>query len=619
MQPRHRDRGLVALVAGFVIVALAVAGAFWLAERQRAAAGKVVHTMAVQSTLQTVLSLLQEAETGQRGFLLTRDRAFLEPYDRALTRLDGTLDELDQLLADNPEQRARTAALRTVAKARLRRLATGIALVEQGQPESAADPERLRQGKALMDDMRRIITELDATESRLLIIRDAEAALWTRRLTIGFVLCGLGLLALAGHAARDARNRARIAQAQAAELADSNAQLREEAGNRIRAEAQVRQMQKMEAISQLTGGIAHDFNNMLTVIMASIDLARRRIESDPPRARQLMGDAHEGAARAAQLTARLLAFSRQQPLSPSVVDLNKLVSGMSDLLTRTLGDQIRLETVLAGGLWRTFADASEVENAVLNLCVNARDAMPEGGRLTLETANAHLDDAYAAADPHVTPGQYVMISVTDTGCGMPPEVMERAFDPFYTTKAPGKGTGLGLSQVQGFVKQSGGHIRIYSEADAGTTIRIYLPRHYGAEGAGTALRAEVVAGLPLAAGETVLVVDDDAKVRQMSVEALMELGYRVLEAGGGEQALALLDAHPDVALLFTDVMMPDMNGRQLAEAARTRRPALKVLYTTGYTRNAIVHNGILDPGVALLAKPFGLGQLATKLRDVLDA
>jgi CheY-like chemotaxis protein len=313
----------------------------------------------------------------------------------------------------------------------------------------------------------------------------------------------------------------------------------------------------------------------------------------------------------------LLAFSRQQPLAPSVVDLNKLVGGMSDLLARTLGDDIQLETVLAGGLWRTFADASEVENAVLNLCVNARDAMPDGGRLTLETGNSHLDDAYAAKDIAVTAGQYVMISVTDTGSGMAPEVMERAFDPFYTTKAPGRGTGLGLSQVQGFVKQSGGHIKIYSEIGAGTTIKIYLPRHYGADGASPAVRAEPVAGLPLAEGETVLVVDDDAKVRQLSVAALTELGYTVLEAEGGAQALALLAANPGVALLFTDVMMPDMNGRQLAEAALARHSALRVLYTTGYTRNAIVHNGTLDPGVALLAKPFSLGQLAAKLREVL--
>jgi signal transduction histidine kinase len=617
MPNTRNDRNLAALIAGFVLVAAAVLMAFLAADRQRAAVGRVSHTIEVQKSLQTVLSLLQEAETGQRGYLLTGEADFLEPYERATARLDGSLIELERMVADNPQQRQRVARLRQAAERRLARLASGITLLQQGNRSRASDPARLREGKAMMDEVRGIVASLDTAERRLLTVRDADVEQSTRRLTAGYLVTGLALLTLASYAVINARRRALAAQAQSAELEASNVQLREEAESRQRAEAQVRQMQKTEAISQLTGGIAHDFNNMLTIITGSLDLADRRMERDPPRARQLIGNAREAADRAGQLTARLLAFSRQQPLAPGIIDLNKLVSGMSELLARTLGDDIRLETVLAAGLWRSFADASQLESAVLNLCVNARDAMPEGGRLTLETANCHLDDAYAAAHAEVSAGQYVMVSVTDTGTGMPADVIERAFDPFYTTKPPGKGTGLGLSQVEGFVRQSGGHIKIYSEAGAGTAVKIYLPRHTG-PGTAAVARDPAAAGLPLGQGELVLVVDDDDRVRQTSAGALAELGYQVLEAAGGAAALALLAEHPGVALLFTDVMMPDMNGRQLAEAATARHPGLKVLYTTGYTRNAIVHNGMLDGGVNFLAKPFTLAQLAVKLREVLD-
>jgi PAS domain S-box-containing protein len=385
---------------------------------------------------------------------------------------------------------------------------------------------------------------------------------------------------------------------------------------RQEAEEALRQAQKMESLGHLTGGIAHDFNNMLAVVIGSLDLLTRRI-GDEPRARRYVDAAMEGARRAATLTQRLLAFARQQPLNPEPIDVNKLVAGMSDLLRRSLGSEMRLETVLAGGLWKIHADRNQLESALLNLAVNARDAMPDGGRLTIETQNGFLDARYAAAHLGVPAGQYVMIAVTDTGTGMPAEIAAKVFDPFFTTKEAGKGTGLGLSQVYGFVKQSGGHIKIYSEVDQGTTVKIYLPRHFSTEE--EVLKEEGAADLPMGEHqEVILVVEDEPSVRQFSVDALTELGYGVLEADGAKAALAILDGHPEISLLFTDIVMPDVNGRKLAEEVQRRRPDLKVLFTTGYTRNAIVHNGVLDPGVELIAKPFTIDELAAKVRTILD-
>ncbi|MFL5014116.1 ATP-binding protein [Rhizobium sp.] len=396
------------------------------------------------------------------------------------------------------------------------------------------------------------------------------------------------------------------------------AELRHEMEENAAAQAQVRQLQKMETIGQLTGGVAHDFNNMLAIIIGNLDLAQRRLSgSEDPRLPYSIQNAKDGAQRAAVLTARLLAFSRQQPLAPEVIDLNKLVGGMSELLRRTLGEQIRIETVLAGGLWPSFADLSQLENAILNLAVNARDAMPGGGNLTIETANTELDERYSRMHSEVEAGQYVMVSMTDTGTGMSPEVIERAFDPFYTTKGPGKGTGLGLSQVYGYIKQSGGHIKIYSEIDRGTTVKIYLPRRV----AMTDARSGAAGAQPIPHGsvnDTILVVEDDENVRTMTAESLHELGYTVLQAASGREALLLLEENPAVDLIFTDIVMPQMSGRQLADVVQEKWPTIRILYTTGYTRNAIVHNGVLDHGVSLLAKPFSLEQLAHKIRELLN-
>jgi len=385
-------------------------------------------------------------------------------------------------------------------------------------------------------------------------------------------------------------------------------------------EEQLRQSQKMEAVGQLTGGIAHDFNNLLTIISGNIDMAARALDGADgiERARRAIGNAMRGAERAAALTQRLLAFSRRQPLSPKPLDLDKVVAGMSDLLNRALGETVKLEIVTSPGLWTVEADPNQMENALINLAVNARDAMPNGGTLTIETANAHLDAGYSAAHAEVPSGNYVVIAVSDTGVGMPKEHLARVFEPFFTTKEIGRGTGLGLSQVYGFVKQSGGHVNVYSEEGRGTTVKMYLPRFIGETSEAEESDLARLEGRSLA-GETVLVVEDDDEVRAYSSGILRELGYEVLEAADGPAALKILDRTDVVVdLLFTDVVMPGMSGRELSDQARRLRPGLKTLYTSGYTRNAIVHAGRLDPGVALLPKPFTLSELGERVRDLLD-
>jgi len=391
-----------------------------------------------------------------------------------------------------------------------------------------------------------------------------------------------------------------------------------------KAEESLRQAHKMEAVGQLTGGVAHDFNNLLTVVLGGLEMIGRQIPHLPEspatariiRARDM---ALQGVQRAVTLTTRLLAFSRQQPLVPTAIDANRLVAGICELLRRTLGESISLETVLTGGLWPTFADANQLENAILNLALNARDAMPIGGKMTIETANCYLDEAYVRglAEP-VARGQYVMIAVADTGMGMDQATLEKAFEPFFTTKEVGKGTGLGLSQVYGFVRQSAGHVKIYSEIDEGTTVKIYLPRHVGAaERTG----ADDFPDTARAIGrETILVAEDDDALRTYTTDILRELGYRVLEAANGAEALEILERDDEVDLLFSDVVMPGgINGRELAEQAIRKRPALRVLFTTGYTRNAIVHHGRLDPGIHLISKPFSFQELAAKVRARLDS
>lgn len=386
---------------------------------------------------------------------------------------------------------------------------------------------------------------------------------------------------------------------------------------RLVAESKVRQLQKLEAVGQLTGGIAHDFNNMLAIIVGALTLLQRKLKRGDLDVDKHVESALDGAKRAAGLTGRLLAFSRQQPLTPTPIDANRLVAGLSDLLARTLGEPIHLEVIQGAGLWNTLVDANQLENVLINLCINARDAMPEGGRLTVETANVHVEQAYAL-EFDLAVGHYVVLSVTDTGTGMTPEVMLRAFEPFFTTKGVGKGSGLGLSQAFGFASQSGGHLKVYSEMGHGTTFKLYLPRYFGkaADRPAAPLRQVLRQGR---FDEIIMVVEDEDRMRAVASETLRELGYTVVHAANGPEAMALINAGQEVTLLFTDIVMPDMSGRELAELAVKKLPHLKVIYTTGYTRNAVVHNGILDPGTNFLAKPYSIEELSCKIADVLDA
>jgi PAS domain S-box-containing protein len=383
------------------------------------------------------------------------------------------------------------------------------------------------------------------------------------------------------------------------------------------------QWQKMEAIGQLTGGVAHDFNNLLTIVIGNLETAQRHLGAltggVASRLKRSLDNAMRGAQRAATLTQRLLAFSRQQPLAPKPLDVNKFIAAEVEFLQRSLGETIEVEAVGSAGLWPVEVDAHQLGAALLNLAVNARDAMPNGGKLTIETSNALLDQDYCSANPEVIPGQYVMIAVSDNGTGMTKEVADRAFEPFFSTKGAGQGTGLGLSQVYGFIKQSKGHIKLYSEVGEGTTVKIYLPRllqeidrRDEEEQA-----AEAVEG---PGHETILLVEDDRDVRAYLVEVLRDLNYRVLSAHDAVSALGLIkEGDIRIDLLLTDVVLPGMNGRQLAEQAKNRRPGLKVLFTTGYSRNAIVHQGRLDPGVAMIQKPITQEGLAARIRDLLDA
>ncbi|MEH3105713.1 MAG: type II toxin-antitoxin system ParD family antitoxin [Sphingomonas fennica] len=413
--------------------------------------------------------------------------------------------------------------------------------------------------------------------------------------------------------ARQVRHRER-AEDQLRQLNETlEARVIAEIAERRQAEVALAQAQKMETVGKLTGGVAHDFNNLLQVVSGNLQLLAKDIAGND-RAERRVANAMAGVSRGAKLASQLLAFGRRQALEPKVVNVTRFVQGMDDMLRRAIGEGIEIETIFGGGLWNTFIDPGQVENALLNLAINARDAMNGSGRLTIELANASLDDAYARRHEEVTPGQYVMLAVTDTGTGMSQEVMERVFEPFFSTKGEGKGSGLGLSMVYGFVKQSGGHVKIYSEVGEGTTIRLYLPRAMAAEDVEVAVDTGPVAG----GSETVLVVEDDEGVRATVVEMLSDLGYRVLKAVDAQSALNVVESGIPIDLLFTDVVMPGaLKSPEMARRARERLPSLAVLFTSGYTENSIVHGGRLDAGVELLSKPYTREALARKVRHVL--
>ncbi|MGY8631339.1 PAS domain S-box protein [Bradyrhizobium sp. 14AA] len=379
------------------------------------------------------------------------------------------------------------------------------------------------------------------------------------------------------------------------------------------AQATMIRSQKLEAIGQLTGGVAHDFNNLLQVISGNLQLLSKDIAGNV-RAEMRVQSALAGVARGSKLASQLLAFARRQPLEPRVVNAGRLIKNMDEMLRRALGGEIEVETVVAGGLWNSLVDPDQFENAVLNLAINARDAMNGEGRLTIEASNAFLDDEYVRQHDELSAGQYVMIAVTDTGTGIPPDILERVYEPFFTTKAEDKGTGLGLAMVYGFLKQSGGHVKIYSEVGAGTTVKLYFPRSAASEDTLVGPASGEVQG----GAETVLVVEDDDEVREVAVSMLTELGYRVVKARDAASALVVVDSGIPIDLIFTDVMMPgSLRSPDFARKAKERLPNVAVLFTSGYTQNAIVHGGRLDPGVELLAKPYTREALARKIRHVL--
>lgn len=605
------------LIPALVLVAVVVILAL-VAQQYQGLQDRVRHTTDVKGRLTLIYSLVQEAEAGVRGFILTNDDFHLASLNDARQRLTPEMDALKDLVADNRGQAVALASLRANVDTRIGQLERLVSAARAGDTAGIIEDMRQRIGFTLMRDIRSAVDTMIAEEDRLLVERRSSAnriAGLLQLLGYGtlFLIMTVAVISLAAMA-----RRREYLESVEANLRAANDRLSAEIMGREKVEEQLRQVQKMEAIGQLSGGIAHDFNNMLAVIMGALNIMQRRIARGDFNVQPLMQAAIEGAQRGGALTHRLLAFARKQLLEPRPLDANKLVSGMSDLLRRTLGETIQTEVVLSGGLWRIHADAHQLETSILNLVVNARDAMPpQGGKLTLETANAQLDQKYADAHADARPGDYVLISVTDNGTGMPPEVVARAFDPFFTTKEPGKGTGLGLSQVYGFVTQSGGHIKIVSDLGQGTTFKIYLPRYTGAAEIESAKPADDAAARPVQ-GESILVVEDDEAVRRLAVEGLSELGYAVIHADTAEHALKALDEHPSVVLLFTDVVMPNVNGRELAAQALARRPDLKVLFTTGYTREAVVRDGTLEPGVRLIGKPYTLHQLSRAVRETLD-
>jgi signal transduction histidine kinase/CHASE3 domain sensor protein/DNA-binding response OmpR family regulator len=669
----------------------------------------VIHTYQVIDRLQGVLNDVQEAETGQRGFIITRQDRFLQPYRDGIGKAQGDLKEFRHMTADNPSQQARARMLDALVRDRFKALDATLASTTE---PSAATPQTLAamdQGKRKMDGLRVELARGMAEEDRLLRERSVERHRVERNEVVAtslaavvalFVILGTALLLVRSNvnlakSEQKLANESAILQTTLDTIRDgiamfasdgelcvfnesffklagfpdalahkgasrsefeafdksraievlADGQGRNEgayrrvsiAGReldvyrasvptggfiivcmdvtaRLLAEQTARQVQKMEAIGHLTGGVAHDFNNLLQIIGSNLERTVADLKGDTGSLERVQ-NAIDAVARGARLTGQLLAFARRQALDPRSTNVGRVIQDMTDLLRRTLGERVEVECIIAGGLWNTFVDPGQIESAILNLAINARDAMPDGGKLTLEVANAFLDDAYAAQHSEVTSGQYVMVGISDTGEGMAPDVIARAFEPFFTTKPEGRGTGLGLSQVYGFVKQSGGHIKIYSEMGQGTTVKLYLPRtRKPQEGTGPVSTGPVEGG-----SERILVVEDDAQVRAAAVDSLTELGYSVLKAENAEQALAILGSGALVDVLFTDVVMPGpIKTRDLARRAQEMQPNILVLYTSGYTQNAIVHNGKLDEDAVLLSKPYRREELARKLRMMLD-
>lgn len=602
--PRTR----LVLAVGFVLLLAALVGVVVLGLRFAKAENWVQHTLNVRQLVQSLSASVRETESTQRNHLISGDESYAtasEEAQRDALRIRG---DLAVLTHDNDDQAQRLARLSELLQSRLALIMQGIELTRAGRQAEAMTIARDGRGRALVQQIDTELTAVDKEEVRLFTVRQTRADRERLSLMVAIgsaIVIGLGL----GVVAISVNNRYMAA------LTQQNEAMLREIAQREEAEAQLRQSQKMEALGRLTGGIAHDFNNMLSIIVGNLEMILRRVEQGPERVKPLATNALEGAKRAALLTQRLLAFSRQMPLAPRPLDANRIVTGVMEMLNRALGERIIVETVLGAGVWRISADEPQLESALLNLAINARDAIGDSGKLTIETSNSFLDEHYARAQGDVEPGQYVLISMTDNGHGMSPDVIAKAFEPFFTTKAAGAGTGLGLSQVHGFIKQSGGHIKIYSETGVGTTVKLYFPRYIGAAEVATPAAAPAAARKPLEC--KVLLVEDEAGVRAFVSGALLDLGCHVVEAENAETAIKQLEANADVTVLLTDVVMPGKSGRELADQARAMRPDLKVLYMTGYTRNAIVHNGMLDSGTHLLTKPFTLSELEMRLDRLL--
>ena len=689
----------------------------------------VTHSHLVIEQNQVLFSLVQDAETNERGYLISEQAEYLTAFNGSEAKIPRAASALAALVADNAPEAARVSDLNSAISRRLERLGVGVILGKAGDFDAARAMLRTGVGHRLMGEIQDRSAAISRAEKLLLNRRIAAAANADElSLAIGVALAALAVLGLVGSVFDLARVNRRLARAvdearaervgreasdalvqavfanapdylfvlnvedgerfvvgdvnpaferalrvKAAdvrgravadllppsaaepvlahyrrvlaagkpvltrdELPDTPAgprtwesilsPVRNAAGrtdrivgsirditSRVKTEVRLREAQRMEAVGHLTGGLAHDFNNLLQVIRGNLELLEPAVEGDETARRRLANAVH-GADRAAQLTRQLLAFARRQPLEPRVINLSRLIGDMADLLRRTLGEGVQVETVIGGGLWNTLADPAQVESAILNLAINARDAMPEGGRLTVEVTNASLDEDYARRADGVAAGQYVLIAVSDTGQGMSKETRKRVFEPFFTTKAEGKGSGLGLAMVYGFARQSNGHIQIYSETGQGTTVKIYLPRSRQAV-------AAPVGPSPLpahGADQSILVVEDEDAVRAAAVEALQSLGYRCLEAADAEAALALLAAGEGIDLVFSDVVMPGaVKARDFARRVRAMAPDMPILFTSGYTENAIVHHGRLDDGVNLLTKPYARDDLARRVAQLL--
>ncbi|MGH7024935.1 MAG: CHASE3 domain-containing protein [Caulobacteraceae bacterium] len=565
----------------------------------------VAHTHEVIEQNEYVLALIQRAESSERAFIISGDPEFLGAYETARARLPKAQAELARLVADNPGEVGRIATLNQAISWRAAQLQRSVDLARTGDTAGAKTATLIGPGGGIGANIRQTSEAITAAEHELLAGRERRVAGATRlSVAIGLGLAALALLALLALVFYLARANARLVRA-LNDTARANA-------NRERAEQRLREAQRMEAMGQLTGGVAHDFNNLLQVIRGNLELLQTDVGENPAAARRLDNAIH-GADRAAQLTRQLLAFARRQPLAAEVINLAALIGDMSDILRRTLGETIEVTTTVAPDLWNALADPAQMESAILNLAINARDAMPGGGRLTIEAVNTRLEAKDLEAADGAAPGDYVEVKVSDTGEGMTPATRERAFEPFFTTKSGGKGSGLGLSMVYGFVRQSNGHIRLESEPGHGTRVSLCLPRSLA-----QARAASVAPSADRTASETILVVEDDARVRFTVVTMLESLGYRCLVAADAASAIALAGSAPKIDLVFTDVMMPGpVKTREMIEAIRRLRPKTPILFTSGYPEEEIGRHGQLDEDVTLLTKPYAREELAAKIAQVL--